>query len=263
MKNSKEEVLSEEKSILLYQYYKPFYKKNKSILKSKIYLNNVRNFNDPYELSFKIPTDPAYFEKIGFEQSEENKKFHDNMIRLSQSENIYNDLISKLTESYTISCFSREILNPLMWSHYADKHKGMCLVYEFELQLCEGNLLGLKDLMSEESKLFFEDVTYQDEVPILYPIADVDSTFKNRKILTTKSKAWEYEKEVRILSKLKTGNVEIHPESLRAIFFGMRFDNSLIQRYMLTFRKKFPWLEFFQISKNIGSYKLEIKNITS
>lgn len=34
---------------------------------------------------------------------------------------------AKALREYGVLCFSRKWSNPVLWSHYADKHKGICL----------------------------------------------------------------------------------------------------------------------------------------
>jgi hypothetical protein len=71
----------------------------------------------------------------------------------------------------------------LQWSHYADRHKGICLGF---------------DVSGGQEK--FGRVAYViDRFPFPEKL-DVDFSWK---LLTTKSKDWEYEKEWRIFLELK------------------------------------------------------------
>lgn len=36
----------------------------------------------------------------------------------------------KMSESFGLLCFSENYKNPVLWSHYADKHRGICLGFE-------------------------------------------------------------------------------------------------------------------------------------
>ncbi len=79
-------------------------------------------------------------------------------------------------------CFSGNWTNPVLWSHYADKHRGMCLGFDVE-------------------KTEAQPVEYQDERllekldevsdPSLLPMA------LQRRLLKTKSHHWRYEEEFR------------------------------------------------------------------
>lgn len=78
-------------------------------------------------------------------------------------------------------CFSKDWRNPLLWSHYADKHKGLAL----EFEVSEKNL---------------REVSYHPE-----RLSDIQNELTHKKIkeediyrlLTTKFNGWAYEEEVR------------------------------------------------------------------
>jgi hypothetical protein len=82
-------------------------------------------------------------------------------------------------------CFSRNWKNPVLWSHYAEKHTGICLGFDAD-----------------------------DVVPVTYTagrphfagkLSDLTDDFTGR-WLSTKFKGWEYEDEVRTLVPLHEAN---------------------------------------------------------
>src|SRR6266446_5545165 len=38
----------------------------------------------------------------------------------------------EMSERFGMICFSKQWHNPLLWSHYADKHRGMCLGFDVD-----------------------------------------------------------------------------------------------------------------------------------
>lgn len=87
----------------------------------------------------------------------------------------------KLSESKGVLCFSASWRNPVLWAHYANKHKGLCLGLEVH-----DSVLG--------------KIQYQDE---RFPIPDnIDEEFM-KKLLFTKFKHWEYEQEYRAYTQLE------------------------------------------------------------
>lgn len=78
-------------------------------------------------------------------------------------------------------CFSRNWTNPVLWSHYGAKHRGICLGFNVE-----------KDLL--------EEVQYKDQRP-LRNLDDADPNQMTNHDLNllrrTKYKHWEYEEEFR------------------------------------------------------------------
>lgn len=82
---------------------------------------------------------------------------------------------SELSKSNGLLCFSRDWTNPLLWGHYADKHKGVCLGFEVP-----------DDHLAE-----VEYVSERLPMP-----AEIDEPFM-KKLLLTKFDHWRYEEEYR------------------------------------------------------------------
>jgi len=102
-------------------------------------------------------------------------------------------------DSHTgLVCFSRNWTNPVLWSHYASKHKGICLGFDLIRSLAE-------------------DVTYVDKrllATVDDPPAAIDKDLQ-KKLLCTKFQHWHYEQEVRCFIPLKhatkEGNLHFFP----------------------------------------------------
>jgi len=98
--------------------------------------------------------------------------------------------IRQLGERVGVLCFSRSWQNPVMWSHYADKHRGICLGFSIADEL----LLQVR---------YCEKRAAQD----LSPLLDGQEPRKEFKglLFGTKYKAWRYEEEVRVVIDLSDG----------------------------------------------------------
>jgi hypothetical protein len=81
-------------------------------------------------------------------------------------------------------CFSESWRSPLMWSHYGDRHKGMCLGFDVD-----ANIL--------------ETINYLAKRPVVkgLDLADPPKWWR-RMVLTTKFSRWKYEKERRVVLPL-------------------------------------------------------------
>jgi hypothetical protein len=83
-------------------------------------------------------------------------------------------------------CFSRDWQNPVMWSHYADRHRGLCLGFDVP----EDHL---------------QAVTYSRRRVVLEP-SDLDREIRDMsaimKWLSTKYAHWRYESEGRVFVPL-------------------------------------------------------------
>jgi hypothetical protein len=88
-------------------------------------------------------------------------------------------------ENYGVLCFSRNWKNPVLWSHYADRHRGMCLGFEVPDTPLHSvtyltNRAPLDDLLQRLTKssappepLFrakFEHWRYENEVRRILPL---------------------------------------------------------------------------------------------
>lgn len=110
-----------------------------------------------------------------------------------------------------------EFLNGLMWAHYADYHKGICIKYTFSPEIIE-QIRNQNGVVA-----FFKDVKYSNEDMEQYSQKDIigleDAFF-------LKGKEWEYENELRFLYYDVKGNGE-HcaidiPNCIEAIYFGLK-----------------------------------------
>lgn len=106
-----------------------------------------------------------------------------------------------------VACFSARLDSILMWSHYADGHKGLCL--EFDTKYLP---------FSDREKL--HRLIYSNSYPRLSPIAIFQSSNMPFDPLVTKSKDWEYEEEWRFITDKGNWLLEYEPKALTAIYFG-------------------------------------------
>lgn len=76
-------------------------------------------------------------------------------------------------------CFTRGFSEPMLWSHYADKHRGICLGFDVKDESCMP-----VQYVSERIKVVSPDGT-----------ADAETLSRT---LFTKGESWKYEHEVRV-----------------------------------------------------------------
>ena len=92
----------------------------------------------------------------------------------------------------------------LMWSYYADGHRGVCLQFAVR----DGQLFGC-DLT---------EVHYELQCPLLTVYDDLTMDW-TRRYLSTKAKVWEHEEEWRIIWR-KPGMNRFPPEDLSGVIVG-------------------------------------------
>jgi hypothetical protein len=106
----------------------------------------------------------------------------------------FRDLKEQLGARSGMLCFSRNWSNPVQWSHYADKHCGLCLGFDVP---CE----HLRKV-SYSKKRFFVDAQR-----LLNPSQLDEKTAQD--LLFTKFSHWRYENEIRSFVSLE----EVDPET--------------------------------------------------
>jgi hypothetical protein len=135
-------------------------------------------------------------------------------------------------KTYLVLCLSAVHNHILMWSHYAEAHRGAVFEFRPIIQLSNATLFGTPTL-------FAQPVVYSLEVPLAATLEDYvgylagekpkpDTSNAFRKSVFTKSSVWAYESEWRVLDKKRTGDEgpsvlrEFHPQELVTIYLGCR-----------------------------------------
>ncbi len=128
-----------------------------------------------------------------------------------EAKNIFTEWKSRISKKYGILCFSENWHNPLLWSHYAEKHIGFALGFELP------DNAAIKVEYTEDRPLFPFDKLPQDD-------KQIESFFD--KLIRTKFSSWDYEEEVRFSYFLSELNLE------NGLYFN-NFDNNLILKEVI------------------------------
>ena len=188
----------------------------------KIYLSCPTKFNDPFDCRPKLivyeggPERQSYLKEMAHEQfplADANtlkERIEEADIKLRSdplyADRAYNNYINKMG----IYCLSRICNDILMWSHYSDGHKGICL--EFDIT---------KD---KQLKLFGQafQVSYAEDLPSVN-IMTIETPEEYKKALLIKSNHWIYEQEERILKPIDEGGpgrYDFQAELLTGVILG-------------------------------------------
>jgi len=166
---------------------------------NEIYFTKCKEFNDPFDCNLHISvhgdcnTHKVKLRQLNPDLSDE--ELISQTLKDLQPKNIkkcelrINNEIRRINKNIGIFSMSAKRDNLLMWSHYANFHKGICL----EFKTINGKLFGCEIL----------NVDYEKKYPNL-SMYDNPNFEWVKKYLTTKSLDWEYEEEWRIIYK-KTG----------------------------------------------------------
>lgn len=154
---------------MLYRFERFSCKKVYALTHNMVYASYPKEFNDPFE-GYCIC----------------RSQFEGSLKEIPYSP----ECIKKITTTRGVVCFSKErgsIKNVLMWSHYADSHKGFCIEYKDEA------ILALQGIKSNEV-LRVDDVQYNapcvvEDISDRY---DIEPAFH-------KASCWSYEREFRVV----------------------------------------------------------------
>ncbi len=187
-----------------------------------------------------------------------------------QFDKLSNDALYKVrqmvSEQFRVTCLSERMDSSLMWSHYANKHLGFCLEYDFTASMINGR----DDLLLAQLMLF--PVKYTNERPLLskalFDSKNMLEYFKSKKLplnviekimygLLSKSEDWNYEKEWRIFQLGKKDTMKL-PKP-RKIFLGANMENETKERLIeIAEAKKIP---VFQMRLTSDQYKFDYYQI--
>lgn len=179
----------------LYKYYDDKPEKLASVEKQKMWYSAPCNFNDVFDCDISIDEAGVFNSTLQMIPDKRGVRPGSQMWRnLRQTVNkeisSLKTAFERLKTTVGISCLSESSDSLLMWAHYANNHRGICVEYE---------------LIEINTQLGFTPVPiiYSDQKARLTSInpdtIDVDSTGMFIESLTSKSPEWSYEKEWRII----------------------------------------------------------------
>ena len=206
-------------SLPLYKYVS--YERALQILSNRTIKYSIcKDFNDLFELNDAL-LDVNYDEAIQSAKglalskaphlSEEEVKLLSNILNDRKGLNCQRlkQFFENAKNKLGIFCASKTYLNNLMWSHYADSHKGVCLGFY------------IKPTQDEKTYTYLR-VTYKKYLkPVRYSFID-----KSTQILAllywthVKSKVWEYEQEIRVINFKQNGIVSLENMEIKEIYYG-------------------------------------------
>jgi len=138
----------------------------------------------------------------------------------------YFPILSETSKRYSaIACFSESIESVLMWSHYANSHKGFALEYDFRPTLEQPiKNVGLFPVVYSEERLDISDYIAWGVLRILgiqAKMPDIAASIKNA---LWKSDIWAYEKEWRMIDSTPRDITEEKASAIHykpvAIYYG-------------------------------------------
>lgn len=184
---------------------------------------NPKSFNDPFDCDIDLLE--FNFSEKGIEINQDLEKLKVALqvqygkdkselidkLTNTRFESIYRNSQLKKIDKSSVCCFSLDYSNKVMWSHYSDHHKGVCLIFDLDFE---------EPFLDFDSKRVTQGfVNYENYEPINYMSSKINGIVR---LFLTKSKDWEYEREFRIMIFDKSGLFKFKKGFLKGAILGLR-----------------------------------------
>ena len=155
---------------------------------------------------------------------------------------IENEILQQY-ERGIVSLAERSIC-PLMWSHYGDQHKGVCIGYSVPDRATE----DLHKITYGGSRLI--------EASTVAAMLKGDETARRKvdeAVLTRKARDWRYEREWRLIGARGS---QSSPLELEEVVFGMRCSNTVKYAIVRALAERTRPVKFYEIRERSGQFLL-------
>lgn len=252
------------------------------LLKGKLYFSYPNQFNDPFDSKIEYKKDMTKKNLlINYKKACERHNYPVDEQKINNlSREQIKDMLNKMnnngqTDALKIYCLSERYDSILMWSHYADKHQGICIGVKTLLKNNKYTIDALNNLAlnKDNSNIFYNTRSltlvkckYRKRIPPKCTLFEEKD--KLYAFLTTKYRDWKYEKEYRIILDAKETSktpVEIDKNNIVEIILGMNITNinkrKVINYIHDEFTKEYR-PKLFQCKQIRGQYAIEKEDIS-
>jgi|GEM_PF-660336 len=157
----------------------------KALRDRRLKISRINELNDPFEFC------AVYFSDV------------DTKIKLETFKN-------RVNGQYGVICFSEQYHDPVLWSHYADGHRGVALVFE----ISDDYAIPI-DYQPERFKL---------DVDAAIQRGGFDESYLNQ-LISTRFSSWGYEKEIRMTCRLSDHFCQIDSKGRKVYFESLSLES--------------------------------------
>jgi len=146
----------------------------------------------------------------------------------------YQQALKTKKKDFKVSCFSEIDDDVLMWSHYADSHKGICIGFNLDIMCAD---------------YVFYPVNYINQVQQIDGMANTPYVFYYW--VTFKADRWKYEREIRAITKTGQSIINYPKDSVNEVIFGCNVKQSLIDATIKELKKlRYNKIRFYKMEIN-------------
>ncbi len=251
-----------------------------SIEQSYIWLAEIASLNDPFECSIQFDNDEClrhfysspefqlFFKKVNgqiltpqeIERLGKSEKPFKEYLKICEAKGIpfnqteeeqirkvqnrWSQIVEEANQNLRICSFSLIKDSLLLWSHYSDEHRGICIEYDFE----DENIL----------RAFIQPVIYKDKVHKI-GLMEEYTTSQIIGASLVKSLDWKYEQEWRLtIFKQDASSSQKIPSPIpKAIYLGTRFsvNNDILKQRLFKIADDLK-IPIFQMVKHPNAFRL-------
>lgn len=248
------------------------------------WFSSIKNLNDPFEgfssyiepkseseritrcikfaaksLEEKLPANTAFdvaTQKYLQEKNKFIKRIEDSIQDLIRQQKDFLESLCVYSTSVDIPSYPYpHVSNMLMWSHYGNGFSGFCM------QFSAREFYNSLRYLNKDRAIAWSTVNYASKAVEIDPLDYFD--FENKeygKSALTKHERWDYEGELRFLSK-NGGLYRYSPESLQTLYIGSKMPQGQ-QKIMLAIVKAyFPSAKVKLVSIHPGGYQVFVEDI--
>lgn len=227
------------------------------LLNHRFYCPSASSFNDPMECRFRTSFDATPQEKTDYaikwlrksEGLSARKAREQASVRLDQMQREGPARVRHLIlKEIGMVCFVSTMDSLLMWSHYANGHNGICI----ELS---ARTLSHADFFGQASP-----VTYQDDLPVVNFFCD-EPMDRVRKVVYTKSCAWSYEHEYRLVVRepQRSRLYDFNPLLITSVYLGCRVSDEDCKRVVDCLKRRPGTPALCRATRADDAYRLEFQ----
>jgi len=269
------EKLSKKPPPILYKYRCWTDEKHKRLLTcNEIFFSSPSRFNDPFDCRIPIRYDLMSNQQIWrrcLERAQEDRpgaspeELASAARKIQAQSGFRNPPAIKLSQEawqdiiftqFGVFSLSEDRGNILMWSHYADCHRGFCVGFDVEELATEGGRLKDCGILTHA-----HPVIYAEGYPAIPP-DDSSNHDDVKEMLLTKSKQWEYEREWRVLLFEQTNRAVTLRDSVFAeVILGCSMPEDYRKEIIEAARSKSHAIRMYQAKRKEKEFGLDFERL--
>jgi hypothetical protein len=245
--------------------YESFSAQSIENLKNQVlYFNSPLRFNDPYDCavfpSIAEPNDSeveeirAHYLAINDLEPKVRVAFERTSIPglrimlLRMGQDVLDRQLQEFVSKRGISCFAEKPDNLLMWSHYADQHKGFCLEFRTDL-----------DPFTKVRQVKYTNSMPQFSLTRMLCDRDFDEVLD---LYCCKAQDWQYEREWRCIHNEAGTAYTYKTEALVGVYMGSQSSFTALEIVALILAGQNTHVQLWQGSRSKSEFAVEFQTTT-